>query len=41
MLIQAAYAEIFTTKVLWPDFSKKDLIKAIKWYNSVQRNFGR
>jgi tritrans,polycis-undecaprenyl-diphosphate synthase [geranylgeranyl-diphosphate specific] len=41
MLIQAAYAEIFTTKVLWPDFSKKDLIKAIKWYNSVQRNFGK
>jgi undecaprenyl diphosphate synthase len=41
MLIQAAYAEIFTTKVLWPDFSKKDLIRAIKWYNSVQRNFGK
>ena len=41
MLLQASYAEIFTTKVLWPDFSKKDLIKAIKWYNSVQRNFGR
>jgi undecaprenyl diphosphate synthase len=41
MLLQASYAEIYTTKVLWPDFSKKDLIKAIKWYNSVQRNFGR
>ncbi|MEM5766219.1 MAG: polyprenyl diphosphate synthase [Candidatus Aenigmatarchaeota archaeon] len=41
MLVQAAYAEIYTTKTLWPDFSKKDLIKAIKWYSSVQRNFGR
>lgn len=41
MLIQASYAEIYVTKKLWPDFSKKDLIKAIKWYNSIQRNFGR
>jgi len=41
MLIQAAYAEIYITKTLWPDFSKRELIKAIKWYNSIQRNFGR
>jgi tritrans,polycis-undecaprenyl-diphosphate synthase [geranylgeranyl-diphosphate specific] len=41
LLWQTAYAEIYLTKTLWPDFSKKELIKAIKWYNSVQRNFGR
>jgi undecaprenyl diphosphate synthase len=41
LLWQAAYAEIYVTKTLWPDFSKKELIKAIKWYNSVQRNFGK
>lgn len=41
MLWQAAYADIYTTKVLWPDFSKKELIKAIRWYNSIQKNFGR
>lgn len=41
LLWQAAYAEIYVTKTLWPDFSKKELIKAIKWFNSVQRNFGR
>lgn len=41
MLIQAAYAEIYTTPTLWPDFTKEELIKAIEWYNSVQRNFGR
>lgn len=41
MLWQASYAEIYVTKVLWPDFSKKELIKAIRWYNSVQRKFGR
>lgn len=40
-LWQAAYAEIYVTNTLWPDFSKKELIKAIKWYNSTQRNFGR
>ncbi len=41
MLWQAAYAEIYTTNTLWPDFSKEELIKAIKWFNSVRRNFGR
>lgn len=41
LLWQAAYAELYVTKTLWPDFTKKELIKAIRWYNSVQRNFGR
>jgi undecaprenyl diphosphate synthase len=40
-LWQAAYAEIYVTNTLWPDFSKEELIKAINWYNSTQRNFGR
>lgn len=38
---QAAYAEMYVTKTLWPDFSKKELIKAVKWYNSIERNFGK
>ena len=41
LLWQTAYAEIYVTKTLWPDFSKKELVKAIKWFNSVQRKFGR
>jgi len=41
MLWQAAYAEFYVTKTLWPDFSKREFVKAIKWYNSVQKNFGR
>jgi undecaprenyl diphosphate synthase len=41
MLWQSAYAEIYTTKTLWPAFSKQELIKAIEWYNSIQRNFGK
>jgi len=41
LLWQAAYAEIYVTKTLWPDFTKEELIKAIEWFNSVQRKFGR
>jgi len=38
---QATYAEIYFTETLWPDFTKKELIKAIKWFNNVKRNFGK
>jgi len=41
LLWQVAYAELYVTKTLWPDFTKKELIKAIRWYNSVQKNLGR
>lgn len=41
LLWQAAYAEIYVTDTLWPDFSKQDLMKAIEWFNSKQRNFGK
>lgn len=41
MIWQTAYAELYITKTLWPDFSKKEFMKAIKWYSSIKRNFGR
>ncbi|MCD6483006.1 MAG: di-trans,poly-cis-decaprenylcistransferase [Candidatus Aenigmarchaeota archaeon] len=41
MLLQARYAEFYVTKKYWPEFTKKDLMKAIRWFNSIQRNFGR
>jgi undecaprenyl diphosphate synthase len=41
MMWQAAYAEIYFTKTLWPDFTKKELIKAIKWFSKAQRNYGK
>jgi undecaprenyl diphosphate synthase len=41
MMWQTAYAEIYVTKTLWPDFTKRELIKAIKWYDKAQRNFGK
>lgn len=41
LLWQAAYADLYVTKTLWPDFSKAELVKAIKWFNSVERHFGK
>lgn len=39
-LWQLAYAEFYFTDVLWPDFSKKDLQKAVEFYQSRDRRFG-
>jgi undecaprenyl diphosphate synthase len=41
MLWQSAYAEIYVTKTLFPDFSKREFMKALRWYSSLQRNFGK
>ena len=40
MLWQSAYAELYFTEVLWPDFSKEDFLKAIVDYQKRQRRFG-
>lgn len=40
LLWQIAYAELYFTDVLWPDFNYKHLIKAIEYFNSRKRNFG-
>ncbi len=40
LLWQTAYAEMYTTKTFWPDFSKKEFTKALNWFASTQRNFG-
>jgi undecaprenyl diphosphate synthase len=41
LLWQMAYAEIYVTKTLWPDFRKADLIKAIENYLGRERRFGK
>jgi undecaprenyl diphosphate synthase len=41
LLWQIAYAEIYVTKVLWPDFRKADLIKALQNYLGRERRFGK
>ncbi|MDD5675409.1 MAG: isoprenyl transferase [Chitinivibrionales bacterium] len=41
LLYQAAYAEIYVTDTLWPDFTKNTLLAAIEDYNSRDRRFGK
>ncbi len=40
LLWQLAYTEFYFTDVLWPDFNKKELEKAIEKYNGRERRFG-
>jgi undecaprenyl diphosphate synthase len=40
LLWQVAYTEIYVTETLWPDFDRKELMKAIADYQSRERRFG-
>ncbi|MBQ8662405.1 MAG: isoprenyl transferase [Eubacterium sp.] len=40
LMWQHAYSEFYFTKVPWPDFSKGDLLEAIRVYTSRDRRFG-
>lgn len=40
LLWQCAYAEYYFTPVLWPDFNKEELLRAIDDYNARSRRFG-
>jgi len=40
LLYQMAYTEIYVTDVLWPDFRREDLYRAIAAYKSRERRFG-
>ncbi len=40
LIWQTAYSEYHFTKVLWPDFGKKDMDKALLSYSQRQRRFG-
>ncbi len=39
-LWQTAYAELYFTNTLWPDFDKAELQKAIEWFSLRNRRFG-
>lgn len=41
LLWQISYAEIYVTKKLWPDFTREDLMEAIRDYQQRERRFGR
>ncbi|MEO8126633.1 MAG: isoprenyl transferase [Bryobacteraceae bacterium] len=40
LLWQIAYAEIYVTETLWPDFKRSDLLRAILEYQKRDRRFG-
>ncbi len=40
LLWQSAYAELYFSSVLWPDFDDAEFMKAIEEYRSRQRRFG-
>lgn len=40
MLWQAAYAEIFCTQDLWPEFTSEKLHEAMAWFQQRDRRFG-
>jgi len=40
LLWQLAYTELYVTEVLWPDFKKQDLYKALIDYQNRQRRYG-
>ncbi len=40
LLWQISYAEIYSTEVLWPDFSSKELLKAVLSFQKRNRRLG-
>jgi len=41
LIWQLAYAELFFTDVLWPDFQNEEFSAALAWYAQRERRFGR
>ena len=40
LLWQIAYAELYVTETLWPDFTRTDLLQAVVEYQKRDRRFG-
>lgn len=41
LLWQVAYAEFYFTDLYWPDFDEKEYEKAVEYYGSRERRFGK
>jgi len=41
LLWQMAYTEIYVTEILWPDFKREDMVRALIHYQNRERRFGR
>jgi undecaprenyl diphosphate synthase len=40
LLWECAYAELYFTPVMWPDFGAADLAAAVTWFQARERRFG-
>jgi len=40
LIWQSAYSELYFTRKLWPDFTKRDFLRAIESYSRRERRFG-
>ena len=40
LLWQLAYSELYFSNKLWPDFNSNDLLKIIRKFKKIKRNFG-
>jgi undecaprenyl diphosphate synthase len=40
LLWQLAYAELFFTETLWPDFGEQDMLAALRCFNRRERRYG-
>jgi undecaprenyl diphosphate synthase len=41
LIWESAYSEMYFTRVLWPDFDRKELLAALEDYRGRERRFGR
>jgi undecaprenyl diphosphate synthase len=41
LLWQIAYAELFFTETLWPDFTREELVRILRVYQGRDRRFGK
>jgi undecaprenyl diphosphate synthase len=41
LLWESAYAELYFTDRMWPDFGEEDLSRALAWFRARERRFGR
>lgn len=41
LLYQSAYAEIYFSNTLWPEFTKEEFDSIMKWYFQQQKKFGK
>ena len=40
LLWQIAYAELYVTETMWPDFTRTDLLQAVLEYQKRDRRYG-